>query len=116
MAVWTSLVGEGKSLLSLCQFVISDPNIQGLAGAAPVSLASSQAAQRPTKQTLILDLLKRDGGARLVELAAATGWLPHTARAALTGLRKKDIRSSLKRQTASPATTSRRKPDHDEAR
>lgn len=29
------------------------------------------------------------GGASLDELAGATGWLPHTTRAALTGLRKK---------------------------
>jgi hypothetical protein len=68
---------------------VNDSNVQGLAGVAPVSLASPRAAPRPTKQTLTLDLLKRDGGASLVELAAATGWLPHTMRAALTGLRKK---------------------------
>jgi hypothetical protein len=42
-----------------------------------------------TKQALILSLLNRERGATLDELVVATGWLPHTARAALTGLRQK---------------------------
>ena len=40
-----------------------------------------------TKQALILDLLARGEGASLDELIAATGWLPHTTRAALSRLR-----------------------------
>jgi hypothetical protein len=47
------------------------------------------ATPRITKSGLVLGLLVRDGGATLTELIAATGWLPHTTRAALTGLRKK---------------------------
>ena len=42
-----------------------------------------------TKQTRVITLLGRDSGASLSELIAATGWLPHTTRAALTGLRHK---------------------------
>ena len=42
-----------------------------------------------TKQALIAGLLGREQGATLDELIAATGWLPHTTRAALTGLRRK---------------------------
>ncbi|MCW3797232.1 DUF3489 domain-containing protein [Sphingomonas sp. BN140010] len=34
-------------------------------------------------------LLVRDEGATLDQMIAATGWLPHTTRAAMTGLRKK---------------------------
>jgi hypothetical protein len=34
-------------------------------------------------------MLKREEGATLLQLVDATGWLPHTTRAALTGLRKK---------------------------
>ena len=37
---------------------------------------------------LILSLLQRKGGASIADLVSATGWLPHTTRAALTGLRK----------------------------
>ena len=44
---------------------------------------------RVTKQGLVLDLLRQEDGASLSAIVAATGWLPHTARAALTGLRKK---------------------------
>ena len=42
-----------------------------------------------TKQGRVITLLGRDTGASLSELVAATGWLPHTTRAALTGLRHK---------------------------
>jgi hypothetical protein len=37
----------------------------------------------------VIELLGRTEGASLEEMVAATGWLPHTTRAALTGLRKK---------------------------
>jgi hypothetical protein len=37
----------------------------------------------------VIALLERTEGATLGEMVAATGWLPHTTRAALTGLRKK---------------------------
>ncbi|MEI9927839.1 MAG: DUF3489 domain-containing protein [Sphingomonas sp.] len=44
---------------------------------------------KETKAALVLKMLQRDDGATLAELTAATNWLPHTTRAALTGLRKK---------------------------
>ena len=43
----------------------------------------------PTKSSAVLTLLHRDKGATVIELVEATGWQPHTARAMLTGLRKK---------------------------
>lgn len=45
--------------------------------------------ERQTKQALLLGLISREDGATLEELTSATGWLPHTARASLTGLRKR---------------------------
>ena len=48
------------------------------------------ARARRTKADTILDLLRRPTGASVVELTKATGWQPHSVRAALTGLRKKD--------------------------
>ena len=48
-----------------------------------------QEKRRETKQARVIALLERDTGATLDELIAATGWLPHTTRAALTGLRHK---------------------------
>lgn len=47
------------------------------------------ALKPPTKAQIILRMLQRDEGATLDQLVAATGWLPHTTRAALTGLKKK---------------------------
>src|SRR6185503_1528824 len=43
----------------------------------------------PSKQQQLAALIVRDEGATLDQMIAVTGWLPHTARAALTGLKKK---------------------------
>ena len=52
--------------------------------------ARDRAGPRPgSKQALVVSLLARVGGANLDQLVAATGWLPHTTRAALTGLRQR---------------------------
>lgn len=45
--------------------------------------------KRETKAAAVLALLQRTEGATLAELISATGWLPHTTRAALTGIREK---------------------------
>jgi hypothetical protein len=45
-------------------------------------------ARGPTKQAIVIGLLRRQEGASLADLVAATGWLPHTTRAALTRLRQ----------------------------
>ena len=44
---------------------------------------------RVTKSAAVIALLQRPQGATLAELITATGWLPHTTRAALTGIRNK---------------------------
>ena len=61
--------------------------------AEPAAAVADNAAPAPdrarqTKQALVLGLLQRKQGASLAELVAATGWLPHTTRAALTRLRQ----------------------------
>jgi hypothetical protein len=51
---------------------------------------SSNAGLRPgSKQALLVAMLAKDNGATLTSLVEATGWLPHTTRAAITGLRKR---------------------------
>jgi hypothetical protein len=42
-----------------------------------------------SKLARVIDLLQRSDGATIANLTEATGWLPHTTRAALTGLRKR---------------------------
>ena len=47
------------------------------------------APRHGSKLAEVIALLDREAGASITELTSATGWLPHTARAALTGLRKR---------------------------
>lgn len=42
-----------------------------------------------SKASLVVDMLRRREGATLEQMVAATGWLPHTTRAVLTGFKKK---------------------------
>jgi hypothetical protein len=42
-----------------------------------------------SKLALVIEYLQRADGATIIDLTHATGWLPHTTRAALTGLRKR---------------------------
>jgi hypothetical protein len=52
--------------------------------------AARMAAPRDgSKLALVIEHLQRVDGATLIDLTQATGWLPHTTRAALTGLRKR---------------------------
>jgi Protein of unknown function (DUF3489) len=53
----------------------------------PENVAGTDSAPQ-TKQALVLGLLQRNEGASVAELVEATGWLPHTTRAALTRLRQ----------------------------
>jgi hypothetical protein len=58
------------------------------AAIAPIPPAPTAPAAT-SKIATVLTLLRRPDGATLAELVEATGWLPHSTRAALTGLRKK---------------------------
>jgi hypothetical protein len=60
---------------------IDEPN-HGLASIPPSPRSGTKIAE-------VIALLQRGDGATLPQFVAAPGWLPHTARAALTGLRKR---------------------------
>ena len=49
----------------------------------------TKSAPAETKIDKVIKLLKRKDGATLDQMVKATGWQPHTTRAAMTGLRKK---------------------------
>jgi hypothetical protein len=51
--------------------------------------------------------MERDAGASMDDLIAATGWLPHTTRAALSRLRKKGITIERSRAEQGGATVYR---------
>jgi len=48
-----------------------------------------EAPSRQSKKAIIVTLLQRPEGASIGDLCGATGWQPHSVRAALTGLRHK---------------------------
>ena len=68
-----------------------EPEVEGATNNAPANAgaATSTPAKPQSKSALVLDLLNRPEGATLDQMIAATGWLPHTTRAMLTGLKKK---------------------------
>lgn len=43
-----------------------------------------------SKAATLIEMLQRENGASLDEMTERTGWQPHSVRAAMTGLRKKD--------------------------
>jgi hypothetical protein len=68
----------------------ADENAPSSVGEDANSAAPAPSEPRDgTKLAQVVGLLQRDQGATLDEVVAATGWLPHTSRAALTGLRKR---------------------------
>ena len=71
---------RGRTASSPPRDVTAEPSRAPSADPAPTSAR--------TKQALIIGLLQRPDGATLSDLVAATGWLPHTTRAALTRLRQ----------------------------
>lgn len=60
------------------------------AAPAPSTATVLEPAAKPeTKSARVIALLQRKEGATLEEMVTATGWLPHTTRAAMTGLKRK---------------------------
>jgi len=56
---------------------------------APYPKVEPKPVKPSSKASLVLGMLQRAEGATIAQLIAETGWLPHTTRAALTGLKKK---------------------------
>src|SRR4051794_17742791 len=76
------------------------------AGQQPSSRHRSTTVDEPrsgSKQAHIVKMLSRKVGATLEALVDAAGWLPHTTRAALTGLRKRGYTVLLERQDGKPS-------------
>ena len=59
--------------------------------AGDLGTASVPGADRPpasTKRAMLIGMLERPEGASVAEIGQRLGWLPHTERAAITGLRR----------------------------
>ena len=84
---------EPTTLVAL-EHSASDPSRDATSKTAP---RHPSAPRGGTKLAQVVELLQQDRGATINELIGATGWLPHTTRAALTGLRKRGFAVALDR-------------------
>jgi len=92
-------VAQESEARALERPTVSNPD--GKAKGSAAHIANKQrdrGSLRPTtKLAMVVALVSRSGGASLTELVTATGWLDHTTRAALTGLRKRGYAIKLDR-------------------
>ncbi len=54
-------------------------------------MSESSCTRAGTKQAQPIAMLERQEGATIAEIAAATGWQPHTVRGAIAGALKKKL-------------------------
>jgi len=89
-ALKLTVAGLKASAIEDGAVVSAEAETQAPRGGPAASRAGFASAPRDgSKISQVVGLLQRLGGATLDEVIAATGWLPHTSRAALTGLRKR---------------------------
>ena len=79
----------------------SHSNGDGRKSSASASTLNVVSPRAGSKQALVTEMLSANGGATLDALIKATGWLPHTTRAALTGLRKRGFSIERTRENGS---------------
>jgi hypothetical protein len=111
----TGLAAAGVSGEAAAESTDTDADNEEVAGSAgsdaaaveePVAERGSQEAspRHPTgKLGEVLQAISAEAGATLSEITTLTGWLPHTARAAVTGLRKRGFGVALIQQNGRKA-------------
>ena len=91
-----STSGASASLAASTSLVAST-GAEDRAGSEVCSSPSPEPPRPGSKQALLVGMLSAEQGATIEALIAATGWLPHTTRAVLTGLRKRGYAIELSR-------------------
>lgn len=81
----------------------SKPSTRKSAATRGTVPAKQNAAKQPSKNTFEA-LLKRPQGASIEELSKATGWLPHSCRAKISGLRKAGFKIEKSKSAARKLT------------
>ena len=84
-----AITGDGRAAIGDKDSPSVSPDVQEGPKIQPTCTGYTGSPPPLTKTKMVIDLLWREQGATIGELITATGWLPHTTRAALTGLRKK---------------------------
>jgi hypothetical protein len=72
---------------------------------APSNVAQEGAPREGSKLAKVVGLMRRSHGATVVDLMEATGWLAHTTRASITGLRKRGFAVIVDRSNKKSGTT-----------
>ena len=70
-----------------------------IAGSSATTPVTAAAVRPGTKQSLLVDLLRRDGGATVDEIGQATGWQAHSIRGAISGTLKKKLGLTIASET-----------------
>ena len=104
--VWRHDEGRGPITLRATALAYATLGIADGPTGPQDSLADTQAAPMParrrtgTKQEKVIAMLRRAEGATIDEIAAATQWVPHTARGFLSGTLKKKLGMAITSQKA----------------
>ncbi len=69
--------------------IATQPTTKPVSGQAPEQ--TQRVTREGTKQSVLIDLLKRPEGATLPQMTQATGWQVHTVRGAMAGALKKKM-------------------------
>ncbi|MGJ0531856.1 DUF3489 domain-containing protein [Methylocystis sp.] len=80
---------DHSALQATCASAVAKTQRAASAAVQPEERSIGAAPRTGSKQALIVDMLSKEPGVTIDALIKATGWLPHTTRAALTGLRKR---------------------------
>ena len=86
-----TITDQGRAMIAAGAPEEQAPDGAPAAGDRPAAATTNtpRSPRTGTKTDTLICLLQSNEGATLAAMAAASGWLPHTTRAALTGLRKK---------------------------
>jgi len=79
-------VGEANQPARDRQASQSDRIVEGV-NLATARMPDADRPRASTKRAVLIGMLERPGGASVAEIGHRLGWLPHTVRAAFTGLR-----------------------------
>ena len=88
----TTLVVTGAGLLAIgIEPVVVKTVVAMREHAAKAAEPRPQIQRAGTKQAMLIALLRRNEGASIAEIVAATGWMSHSARGAISGVLKKKL-------------------------
>lgn len=92
----TTLVVTDAGLLAIGVEPVVVKTMTAIHNDAAEAPEQKQPTQRAgTKQAMLIAMLRTPGGATIAEIVAATGWMGHTARGAISGVLKKKLGISV---------------------